>query len=84
MIVKSNKNSFCLNRAFVALQHDFKLSFSTERNRADLRRLAGMAVAKHSTGAKRPNQALTEKAAKQVLDDDDGKEDKKDKQPNVP
>jgi len=70
-IVKANKNSFYLNRVYVTLQSEFKLGFSTERNRADQRRLAGMAVAKHSIGVKHPSAELNETAAKQVLDDDD-------------
>ena len=81
-IVKVSKNSFYLNRAFVTLQHEFKLGFSTERNRADLRRLTGMAIAKHS-GAKHPNRALIENAAKQVLDNEKRTESKEDSQPNV-
>jgi hypothetical protein len=63
-IVRSNKNSFYLNRIYFTLLNEFKTSFSTERTRQQLRRLAGMSVAKHDTGAKHPNIKLVEKAAK--------------------
>jgi hypothetical protein len=72
-IVRENKNSFYLNQIYFATRHEFKTSFSTERTRQDLRRLAAMAVAKHETGAKHPNLQLIEKAAKAVLDKDDVK-----------
>jgi hypothetical protein len=65
-IVRSKKNSFYLNRIFFTLLNEFKTSFSTERTRQQLRRLAGMAVAKHDTGAKHPNIKLVEKAAKVI------------------
>lgn len=65
-IVRSKKNSFYLNKIFYTLLSEFKTSFSTERTRQQLRRLAGMSVAKHDTGAKHPNMKLVEKAAKAI------------------
>ena len=67
-VVREQKNSFALSRVFVALDQEFKVSFSTERTRQQLRHLAAMSIAKHMTGAKHPNTQLIEKAAKQVLD----------------
>ena len=68
-IVREQKNSFPLNKVFVALQQEFKVSFSTERTRQQLQHLAAMAIAKHATGAKHPNTKLIEKVAKQVFDE---------------
>jgi predicted MPP superfamily phosphohydrolase len=68
-IVKSNKNSFYLSRIFATLLSEFKVSFSTERTRQQLRHLAGMSIAKHETGVKRPNMKLVEKATK-LLDEE--------------
>lgn len=65
-IVRSKKNSFYLNRIYFTLLNEFKTSFSTEKIRQQLRRLAGMSVAKHDTGAKHPNIKLVEKAAKYI------------------
>ena len=65
-IQSTDKNSFYLNRIFGTLFSEFRTSFSTERTRQRLRRLAAMAVAKHSTGAKLPNSKLIEKAAKEL------------------
>lgn len=72
-IVREQKNSFPLNRVFSTLRHEFKVSFSTERTRQQLRHLAAMAIAKHATGAKHPNTKLIEKLAKQVLDEPETK-----------
>jgi hypothetical protein len=68
-IVRTNKNSFYLNRVYASLSHEFKASFSTERTRQQLLRLAGMSVAKHSTGSKHPNIKLIERAAKMIEED---------------
>ena len=67
-IVREQKNSFALNRIFANLQQEFKVSFSTEKTRSQLRHLAAMAIAKHATGSKYPNTQLIEKAAKQIFD----------------
>ena len=63
-IVRSHKNSFYLGRLFELLHSEFRVSFSTERTKQELLRLAGMAVAKHQTGAKHPNTKLIDKAVK--------------------
>ena len=68
-IVRTNKNSFYLNRIYAALRHEYSASFSTERTRQQLLRLAGMSVAKHSTGSKHPNIKLVEKAVKAIEKD---------------
>ncbi|MEN9285744.1 MAG: hypothetical protein RLZZ179_3237 [Verrucomicrobiota bacterium] len=65
-IVSENKNSFYLNRTFSALRSEFRLAFTTERNRQELRRLAAMAIAKHQTGAKHPNLKLVKKATEAI------------------
>jgi len=72
-IVGEKKNSFYLNRVFSALRHEFEISFSTEKTRQELRRLAAMSLAKHHTGAKHPNLSLVAKAAK-ALDESAAKE----------
>jgi hypothetical protein len=61
-IGRSHKNSFYLARVFDALRSEFRMSFSNERTRQELLRLAGIAIAKHDTGAKHPNTKLVEKA----------------------
>jgi len=61
-IGRVSKNSFYLGQLFMILWRDFRLSFSTERTRLEMQRLAGMALAKHETGAKHPNTKLIGKA----------------------
>jgi predicted phosphodiesterase len=61
-IVRENKNSFYLMKAFDELRNEIKIGFYTERAGLGLQRLAAMAIAKHSTGVKHPNQKLIEKA----------------------
>ena len=75
-IVRTNKNSFYLSRVYAALRHEYSASFSTERTRQQLLRLAGMSVAKHSTGSKHPNIKLIEKAAK-LIESESPKSDEK-------
>ena len=65
-IVREKKNSFYLGEVFHALRRERELSFSTERTRQDLRRLAAMTVAKHIPGVKHPNTKLVEEAAKEL------------------
>jgi hypothetical protein len=66
-IVSANKNSFVLNRIYLALESELSESFAGEGARQQLRRLSAMAVGKHFTGAKRPNVKLIEKTSR-VLD----------------
>jgi hypothetical protein len=66
-IVREQKNSFLLNKVYVALRQEFDVAFCSERVREQLRYLAAMAVAKHITGSKYPNSKLIEKAAKEVF-----------------
>lgn len=61
-IVRERKNSFYLGRVFQALWSEWRISFSTERTRQQLRRLAAMSIAKHTTGAKHPNTKLIQRA----------------------
>jgi hypothetical protein len=63
-IVQSKKNSFYLEKVYWCLRHEFRFGYAVEHSRQQLRRLAAMAVAKHSTGAKHPNHALVAKAVK--------------------
>lgn len=72
-IVRENKNSFALNKAYIALRHEFKVGFTSEQTRQQLRHLAAMAIAKHGTGSKHPNSKLIEKAAQKVLDNHEEK-----------
>lgn len=72
-IVRTNKNSFYLFKIYSILQNEYRTSFSSERTRQHLRRLAAMSVAKHSTGAKHPNIKLVEKTAKQIEEDNNRK-----------
>lgn len=67
-IITEDKNSFYLNRAFSLLIDECKFGENSEKNRQYLRRLSAMALAKHDTGAKHPNQTLVEKVAKQIID----------------
>ncbi len=67
-IVRENKNSFYLNRVFSLLINDCKYGYNSERHRQQSRRLSAMALAKHDTGSKHPNQTLVEKVAKQIID----------------
>ena len=74
-IVRTKKNSFYLSRIQVSLQSQYKISFSNEQTRQQLRRLAAMSAAKHLTGSKNPNKKLVEKAAKAIgLDSSKGKD----------
>jgi hypothetical protein len=65
-ITRVDKNSLYLYRVFHSLCREFKISFSTERTRQQLRRLAAMAVAKHETGQRRPGTHLVEKVAQEL------------------
>ena len=65
-IIKTSKNSFYLSRIHISLQIQYKISFSNEQTRQQLRRLAAMSAAKHLTGSKNPNKKLVEKAAKDI------------------
>lgn len=66
-IIRQNKNSFALSKAFGLLRGEFRVAFTSERTRQQLRHFAGMAVAKHG-GAKKPNAKLIEKAAQVNVD----------------
>ena len=61
-IVGQRKNSFYLSRVFGSLRHEWRTSFASEATRQGLLRLAAMAVAKHETGVRHPNQKLVQKA----------------------
>lgn len=62
-IIRTKKNSFYLSRIHSSLQIEYKISFSNEQTRQQLRRLAAMSAAKHLTGSKKPNKKLVEKVA---------------------
>lgn len=79
-VVRANKNSFYLNKVYSTLRHEFKLGFANEHTRQQIRTLAAMAVAKHGTGAKHPNQKLIARAAK-FFDDSVAAEESGSKQP---
>lgn len=60
-IIGENKNSFHLSLVFQELDSEFRVSFSTERTRQEMRRLSAMALAKDSTGSKHPNKQTCRK-----------------------
>ncbi len=66
-ILQEDKNSFYLRSIFVALRSEYRIGFHTERTKQLLRRLTGLAIAKHG-GAKKPNNRLIEESAKANLD----------------
>lgn len=63
-IVRERKNSFYLFKVHQNLWHQFRVGFASEGMRQELRALAAMSVAKHQTGAKKPNLQLIAKAEK--------------------
>ena len=63
-IVRESKNSFYLLKVHQELWHEFRDGFATEGVRQELRSLAAMSVAKHQTGAKKPNLQLIAKVEK--------------------
>lgn len=65
-IIRTKKNSFYLSRIHALLRIEYKVSFSNERTRQQLRRLAAMSAAKHLTGSKKPTNTLVEKAAEEI------------------
>jgi hypothetical protein len=65
-ILREDKNAFALGQVYGCLLHEYKVGFCSERTRHQQKRLAAMALAKHATGAKRPNLRLIEKAAEAV------------------
>ena len=77
-IARTTKNSFYLNRIYFTLLHEFRYGFAPEEARQQMRTLAAMAVAKHATGAKYPNQKLIAKAASAIDADLAKAEDDKD------
>ena len=60
-VVSCKKNSFYLSRVCEALVNEYRLGFGGDKNREELKRLTGMVLAKHATGAKHPNLKLVEK-----------------------
>ena len=64
-IVRSSKNAFFLSKIYYTLRQEFKFAFVSEYTRQKIRTLATMAVLKHNTGAKHPNQKSIARAAKQ-------------------
>jgi Calcineurin-like phosphoesterase len=61
-ITNSKKNSFALGRIFDTMQTEYRTSFASEATLQNLRRLSAIALAKHNTHVKHPNQSLIEKA----------------------
>jgi len=72
-IIRTKKNSFYLGRIHASLRNEYKISFSNEQTRQQLRHLAAMSAAKHFTGSKKPNTKLVEKAAESLGLDSPGK-----------
>jgi len=72
-IVGAKKNSYYLSRIQASLQGEYRIGFSNEQTRLQLRRLAAMSAAKHLTGSKKPTNILVEKTAKEIgLDSEEG------------
>lgn len=63
-ILSQNKNSYYLNRIFNALRKEQISGFLDESSRQSVKRLAAMSIAKHKTGAKKPNRKLLAKVYK--------------------
>ena len=63
-IIRERKNSFYLLKVHQNLWHEFRVGFTSEAIRQELRALAAMSVAKHQTGAKKPNLQLIAKVEK--------------------
>ena len=76
-ILRTNKNSFYLSRIQASLQNEYKISFSSEQTRQQLRKLAAMSAAKHLTGSKKPNSKLVERVATQLELDSTKKKEKR-------
>ena len=62
-IVRSSKNSYYLMKIAECLYYEYKIGFTSERHRQQLRNLWAMAIAKHSTGQKKPNLKMVRKVA---------------------
>lgn len=62
-IVRAKKNSFYLLKVYCCLRHEFRVGFTSEHTRQQIRNLSAMAVAKHGTGIKHPNQKLIAETA---------------------
>lgn len=65
--LESPKNSFYLYKVYVLSRHEFRLGYAKEHARQQMRRTAAIAVARHHTKSKRPNNSLINRAA-EVLD----------------
>ena len=74
-IVRENKNSFYLFKVHAMLWGQFRVGFASEGTRQELRALAAMSVAKHKTGAKKPNLQLIAKMEKAMEEADQGPEE---------
>jgi predicted MPP superfamily phosphohydrolase len=70
-IVRESKNSFYLYKAHTTLWGEFRVGFASEGTRQELRALAAMSVAKHQTGAKKPNLQLIAKMEKAMEEADE-------------
>lgn len=71
-IVRERKNSFYLYKVHQSLWHEFRVGFASEGTRQELRALAAMSVAKHQTGAKKPNLQLIAKMEKAMEEANEG------------
>ncbi len=60
-IARSRKNAYYLSRVYVALRTEYRVGFASERNHQLLRHFALAAIAKHSTGSRRPSKQLIKK-----------------------
>lgn len=63
-IASSPKNSFYLYKVYGNLRYQFRYGYGSEYSRQQIRTLAATAVAKHSTGNKKPNSKLLAKVGK--------------------
>jgi hypothetical protein len=79
-ISRSHRNSFFLERVFSNCLTEFRIGFASEGARQELRTIAAIAVAKHHTGVKKPNQKLIEETAEKVIDKAASKDRTKDRE----
>lgn len=62
-----DKNSFYLFAIFRDLVRERQIGFCNSKQVREIEELAAVAIAKHETGAKRPNKKLIKKAADQIF-----------------
>lgn len=65
-VQNADKNSLYLQRIYSSMVEQFKTSYCNEETRQQLRHLAAMSLARHDTGAKKPDVALMKRATRAI------------------